>query len=476
MYRHGNAGPLVDDGIAPLPVLLSTAAPSILEPADYSSAIRLARTSAILLIGVPLVFVAYGSLRPAVGRRGAAAGTALLTFSPNLVAHTSVATTDVCFVVGALLGLAALARYVEYRSPGRLAALALTFGVALAAKYSAIALWPALFAVLVASERGAIADRLRRGFATASLVAVVSLALVWALHGFAMLPVKVPALASVRVPAVIAGVASQAIHQRGGHPAFLLGQTSSTGWWYYTPVAIALKSSPAELVLMAFALIGLIAGLRSGGVHAVVWRAAFVSFALFAFLNRLDLGIRYVLLLLPLSMFLAIEWLHRVSTPIVFGTACAVLLVMQVASAVAIAPHDLSYFNRIAGGPAIGWRYLADSNIDWGQDLPALRDQVTRLGGGRVLLSYFGNAPLEAYGVAAKMWDANDQRNLGEFEWVAISVTHLDGLYVPSDLLAPFRSIAPSARAGYSILIYSTRRPEVRAAMSAVARRWRTLP
>jgi hypothetical protein len=31
-------------------------------------------------------------------------------------------------------------------------------------------------------------------------------------------------------------------------------------------------------------------------------------------------------------------------------------------------PHYLSYFNEIAGGPGNGWRWLLDSNIDWGQD------------------------------------------------------------------------------------------------------------
>ena len=39
---------------------------------------------------------------------------------------------------------------------------------------------------------------------------------------------------------------------------------------------------------------------------------------------------------------------------------------------VSIAPHYLAYFNQIAGGPGNGYRVLVDSNLDWGQDLPAL--------------------------------------------------------------------------------------------------------
>jgi len=34
-----------------------------------------------------------------------------------------------------------------------------------------------------------------------------------------------------------------------------------------------------------------------------------------------------------------------------------------------VAPHYLAYFNELAGGPANGFKELADSNLDWGQDL-----------------------------------------------------------------------------------------------------------
>ena len=37
-------------------------------------------------------------------------------------------------------------------------------------------------------------------------------------------------------------------------------------------------------------------------------------------------------------------------------------------------PNYLAYFNLLAGGPAHGYQHLADSSLDWGQDLPALRE------------------------------------------------------------------------------------------------------
>jgi hypothetical protein len=87
-------------------------------------------------------------------------------------------------------------------------------------------------------------------------------------------------------------------------------------------------------------------------------------------------------------------------------------------------------------------------------------------------LSYFGSAPFDEYGVFADVWDRNTVPNSTRWDWVALSVTHLDGLYIPNDIFQPFRSLTPSARAGYSILLYDTSRPEVRAAMATVAERW----
>jgi 4-amino-4-deoxy-L-arabinose transferase-like glycosyltransferase len=474
IYQHGDFSGLAEDGIAPLPVLLSFAAPALAGGTGYAQAIRLARGSAIVLIGIPLVVLVYVSLRRTSGRAIAATGAALVALSPNMIAHSALATTDMCFVVAALAAVLALARYVERRTRARLAAVSVTLAIALAAKYSAAALFPAAFVALVVTDPDRVGfARFGRALGQVAAMAATSLLVVWTLHGFALAPARLAPLGSTRLPAVVAGLVSQAQHQRGGHPAFLLGRTSGVGWWYYMPVALALKSTPAELVAIAFGLSALATGWRRASADALVWSVTVVVFTAFTLLNRLDLGVRYGLLLVPLMLFLALERWGRDARGRVLAAGCVALVALQAASAFVIAPHYLSYFNRWSGGPSVGYRYLADSNIDWGQDLPALRDAIAHLGGGKVLISYFGNAPFPEYGVPASVWDSNVQRDFEQWEWAAISVTHLDGLFVPADVFEPFRSVEPSARAGYSILIYSTRRDDVRAAMGDVARRWR---
>ncbi|MDX1495626.1 MAG: hypothetical protein R3253_16275, partial [Longimicrobiales bacterium] len=54
--------------------------------------------------------------------------------------------------------------------------------------------------------------------------------------------------------------------------------------------------------------------------------------------------------------------------------AIAALALLFAASSLRAHPHYLPYFNAAAGGPERGIHGLDDSNVDWGQDLPALRE------------------------------------------------------------------------------------------------------
>jgi hypothetical protein len=62
-------------------------------------------------------------------------------------------------------------------------------------------------------------------------------------------------------------------------------------------------------------------------------------------------------------------------------------------------PHDLAYFNEYAGGPLGGRQLLADSNIDWGQDLDGLKRWINEKQPGEIGLAYFGTVPPEALGI-----------------------------------------------------------------------------
>ncbi len=134
-------------------------------------------------------------------------------------------------------------------------------------------------------------------------------------------------------------------------------------------------------------------------------------------------------------------------------------------------PNHDSYFNELAGRWTNWSNLLVDSNLDWGQDLPALQDAMAARGIERVNLAYFGKAAPEDYGVNysplpgyLRFMNGREPAAFNpvapEPGWYAISATslRLGTLDAAStDLYAYFRSRTPDGRAGYSINLYDVR-------------------
>ena len=131
-----------------------------------------------------------------------------------------------------------------------------------------------------------------------------------------------------------------------------------------------------------------------------------------------------------------------------------------------IAPHYLAFFNAIAGGPNGGYRFLVDSNLDWGQDLPGLKEYVDAHNVELIHLSWFGAAHPEAYDFPFHplpgFWRfGGDPAAYGLNPYApapgvyAISASNLQGVALEDpDLYAWFRERTPVARIGYSVFIY----------------------
>jgi hypothetical protein len=335
---------------------------------------------------------------------------------------------------------------------------------------------------------------------TAGLVAplagwgLVALLVAWALHLFTVLPLFSPDAAPVDfervfgsgpiaeralalgrtllVPAPVKGMLRQSVHMMHGQPAFLDGEVSMHGWWSYYPRALLMKSTPADLVLAAVAVLAIAASVlrrRALDASQSVWSWSIAILGLSAISSSLDTGVRYVLLLYPLVVLAGTDALAAATaerSPPGFAAAAAALVAAQLLSTWSITPHQLAYVNAFAGGPERGYGRLVDSNLDWGQDLPALRAVAERRGIRDLRLAYFGTAPPEAYGVRFLPWTAAEAPRDGA--WLAVSATHLQGLYLGAgDPFAPFRALEPDDRAGFSILLYDLASPEARRAYDA---------
>jgi hypothetical protein len=134
-------------------------------------------------------------------------------------------------------------------------------------------------------------------------------------------------------------------------------------------------------------------------------------------------------------------------------------MIWHVAGSLRTYPDYLAYFNESASGPAGGYKHLADSNLDWGQDLTALKAYLDAHPQGPVRLSYFGTADPKQYGIQYRPLPSYPfhqdtpppKRWRGTF---AISATHLVGLYLMDDYYERFREMEPDAVIGHSIFIY----------------------
>jgi hypothetical protein len=324
-------------------------------------------------------------------------------------------------------------------------------GLALAAKLTGVLLIPVLFVLAYVYPRSG-----RRPWAAALGLLPVAAAVVWAVYGLQLGPWRglvVPA------PAYWTSWESVLTHVSGGHQAFFLGQRSSGGWWSYFPATILLKTPLPFLALLAAALFHV-------ARHRATWRVA--AFALLpaaallaaAVVSRLNIGYRHILPIEPLLLVvigLAVPafWTRRAGRWTV-GAAVA----WAALAALWIHPHHLAYFNELIGGPARGYRYLGDSNLDWGQDLTGLAEYAATVDGD-LYVSYGGAAEPAYYGLDQPPLAGLDGDDATDFHPAnpapgryAISAGHVQGLLPEADLFDWFRRREPDGSLGYSILLY----------------------
>jgi hypothetical protein len=260
------------------------------------------------------------------------------------------------------------------------------------------------------------------------------------------------------------GIAFQRADVAAGHPAFLMGCTSDHGWWYAIPVALALKTPIALLLLLAAAALRL-----ASQWDRSRWRAAafllLPALAVIGFfsLRQASIGLRYVLPAVPFLLVFASGVLAPVPRARPARAVLLGLLSWYVGASLFIHPHYLAYFNEIAGGPSRGYRLLVDSNLDWGQDLPGLAQFMRERGVESVHLSYFGSDAPARYGIRYDWLPSfelerpasQSETELPRRGWFAISATNLQGLYLPQpETFAWLREREPVAEIGYSIFVY----------------------
>jgi len=310
--------------------------------------------------------------------------TLCFTMFPAALAHAGLATTDM--PATGSIGAAFFAMLVWLERPEWKRAV--LFGTALAlavlSKFSALAFLPAAaLAALVCylAQRKPIWEPLRRAAPAAAIVIATAAFCIWAGYRFHFN--RVPA------PELWQGIRDVMAHNGLGHPGYLLGQYGEHGWWYYYPVAMAVKTPLALLALIA---IGAIACWKRRALTPLAFAAGMMAFG--AIFGHINLGIRHIL---PAYVGLCVAagagaaWLW--SAGFVWRAISAALLIYLMVASVRSHPDYLAYFNEIAGEHPEN--FLVDSDLDWGQDMKRLAARMKQLNVKELALEPFNGARVE---------------------------------------------------------------------------------
>ena len=481
---------------------------------------------------VPLT-LALGALifiyaRKLFGETAALFAVALYVFEPTVLAHGRVVHTDVPAALTYLLFFFALHSYADTPSLKRGLLLGLACGVGLVTKFSMIVIVPVLAIAGVALFWRATLERGGKRSATplsingdpgeskapsllrsagalqrlsrerkqlllhAMVVASVILLIINAAYYFQSPPLvnsdvrwvamksaplfgvlmKALAILSKIVPTYfLFGLYNVVIHNQYGHSTSLLGAHSDLGWWYYFPVAFALKTTIPFLILSIAALVWSL--YRFVVARERVFAFVLVPFGIYlaiSLTSHINIGIRHFLPAFPF-LFIAsgalLDRLLRVgrARKLVF-LFISLTFGWMAYEAVRSFPDYIPYTNQLTGGQP-GWRYLSDSNVEWGDDIAGLANYLKARGETRVTAALSaGWSTLRQYDVEYVDLLSKPAGSTPDTRYAAIGASFLNGSTIPggvegrmtteerTNFLARYRDRKPEAIFGGSIYLY----------------------
>ena len=391
------------------------------------------------VLGIALGLALWFAARRLFSEGAAQVALALFVFTPSLIAHFSVATTDGIGTLFIFLVAFQLVRWRRNPTPSQTALMGFVLGGLLLAKFYAPPLVLLALGLMLVLRPGALRKPSEWNWQAPAMALVIALVTLWAGYFFhvsklAITDGKVAATfpnraekiwatkSTARINAFVPageffeGLREVAMSNRRGRAAWFLGQVHPQGGIrLYYPVAIALKW-PSVLLLFFFASLAF--GLRKAcrAPSDLLLMSLFpLLFLAFALQSKYDIGERHILPLYPFALLIAggvweharrSRWgidLRQREHSRAFRAGPAVIMLalcLNAADALRSAPDYLAYFN-IFVNPGQSWRLLTDSNLDWGQGLIAVEAYERAHPGEPIHLAYFGSVDPTLYGVQA---------------------------------------------------------------------------
>lgn len=449
------------------------------------------------------VFVVWYWAGTRYGEAPALIAVFLFTTTPVILGHAGMATTDMPEAATFVLAMLACVTFLERPSFALAGIVGATGALAIIAKFSGVVFLIASYVFLLLS-RWLLSGRkkqkpnatTRLGWAAMIAVAMAAAFLViWAGYRFSLSAAttvadrphytidqmvgttgalhdaayKIAEFPLVPAPAFFQGLAKIRYKNFTGHRSYLLGEVRQTGWWYFFPVAVAVKSTIPFLIL---AFIGAYYLCKSARLkHDWILAAPIIisiAVLLVCMRSNINIGVRHILPIYPLLAIAAgvatCRLWQQENHRYVARVMVAALLVWQAVASVRSHPDYLAYFNEFAESHPEN--ILIDSDLDWGQDLLRLSTALHERHIEQVSIAYAGskNLDLNNFNLPRFRVLPPHQPTTG---WIAISFLCLKvgELGYPIDSYAWLEKYQPVARVGRSILLYYIPGEQVRSVL-----------
>jgi hypothetical protein len=449
----------------------------------------------VILLALALGVLIFVYAQQLFGARNALFAVLLFSLEPTVLAHGRVVQTDLPAALAYLLFFFSLRSFLRMPDLPRAFGVGVALGLAVLTKFSLLILVPVFLVASIAVlwsawQRGR--GRAWMGLRIAVAI-VVMLFMVNAAYYFRRQPLSqsdtlwIESLSPAHSGAVIRALRAGSVvaptsflfgayivwaHDQLGHPASLLGSYSNTGWWYYFPVAFALKTSLPFLLLSITALGWAFWMFRSKRDSRFLWLLIpIVIYTPVAMASRIDIGIRHLLPIFPFLFILGgafLDWWWGRKRRFTIG-ATILLLAWMVLTAARAYPDYLTYMNELASKHP-HWYYLSDSNVEWGDDTGALATYLCAREETSVRAAVLGGWTSRGTCGVQFVSPFSADISLTPTRYVAIGASFLNGSTVPQDLkaidgsplteeqrhnfFAAYRERTPEAVFGNSIYLY----------------------
>ncbi len=475
----------------------------------------------MLIFFIISAIIVFAWARQISGYFAASMALFLFALSPTVLAHARFVTTDVPALFGVLLSSYFFIHYLKNKNKKNLAAAGIAFGIAELTKFSLFLLVPFFLALsiiyaLLNFKEKKILHTTYYILHTILIIVIGYVFVVWpvyVLHTWNYPPelqhqhtenmlstYGTRSIAETVIylsdKPIIRGLAEYGlgllmVTQRsvGGNTTYFMGEIRNWAWPQYFPIVYFIKEPLSFWLLLTIAFLYFGAKIKITNYKLQItkirdWsRNNFEKLFMLAWIllywfvsirSNLNIGVRHLMPVYGFTFILLAGVLVKITTLInskkiltTYYLLLTTLFGWYLYENLSVYPYYLTYFNQVAGGPSGGYRYVVDSNLDWGQDLKRLTDWVENPPAGgninKISLDYFGWSDQTYFLKEKLVWISSGKyKNANEFlldnpdgGYIAVSASFYMGSFEkPETSYAWLENYKPVTVIGNSIFVW----------------------